>query len=77
VGDGVCEIIRLTDNELVCTPPVEKPNRRNSAMCSNDGLALDVRSFNTTIINLGIRERTSRPYLLLFPVIWRQFLADD
>jgi len=43
VGDAVCVPESLTDNQLVCRPPTNKPNRLvNDTFCHADTLSINV-----------------------------------
>ena len=43
VGDAVCVPESLTDNQVVCRPPTNKPNRLvNDTFCQNDSLSINV-----------------------------------
>lgn len=46
VGSGDCKIDRLTNNEIDCKPPDDKPNKGNSSLCQKDEYSVEV--FNTS-----------------------------
>ena len=44
VGDAVCVPVSLTDSQVDCRPPTDKPNRSiNGASCPDDALLISVR----------------------------------
>ena len=50
LGDAVCDPVSLTDNQVDCRPPTDRPNRDiNDTFCHGDTLSLKVSkrdSFN-------------------------------
>ena len=43
VGDSVCVPVSLTDNQVECRPPTDKPNKNvNDTICQDDTLSTDV-----------------------------------
>jgi len=43
LGDSVCVPVSLTDNQVGCRPPTNKPNRNISdTFCQDDTLSLNV-----------------------------------
>jgi len=41
LGDSVCVPLSLTDNQVDCRPPTNKPNRNiNDTFCHDDALSL-------------------------------------
>lgn len=43
VGDGACDVLSLTDNEILCRLPSVEPNKSaNDAFCKADARSLQV-----------------------------------
>ena len=43
LGDAVCDPVSLTDNQVDCRPPADRPNRdTNDKFCDNGALPLHV-----------------------------------
>jgi hypothetical protein len=46
IGDGICELVELTDDHITCKPPAEKPNKETSSesstSCGEDELPVQV-----------------------------------
>ena len=51
VGDGVCDVTQMTDNEIACKPPADKPDKADSQdVCSEEKRRVLVRHLSNYII---------------------------
>jgi len=70
LGDSVCVPESLTDNQVDCRPPTNRPNKlHNDTFCHDDALSIDVcihPIYCEVIVtrNLGLRK-INKSFLLL------------
>jgi len=48
LGDSECVPVLLTDNQLDCRPPTDKPNNNLNSTCHEDALSLQVSGHHCT-----------------------------